>query len=283
MKVEMKLPPVTIAGEEYTVWLDDGTAASARTRPATAADLAAVIAALPEDERGTVIAELVKQGHWHEIDEAADVEAQKILDMSDDELQAEIAASCEHPERWERWSKANGRWIRMVADATARTRDAAQKLAAAIERATSAERELAAADEWRTRFWEKADDLAAEREAHAKTRQLFGAALLRLQAFGDHAFDLSNCRPPVEVHRVADSEGRPVEHDSGATAGPELKRGKAWQDSPPPPEATCHFCGGDGIATYSDGTKSTRKCHACNGTGRAWEESERRGQGGPKT
>lgn len=69
-------------------------------------------------------------------DDYTDAEADRILAMTDEEIDAEIRAAGEDPASVRKWSKATGRWCSLLAQSTART---AEEKA----RADRAEEELA--------------------------------------------------------------------------------------------------------------------------------------------
>jgi hypothetical protein len=138
--------------------------------------LAPIVASLPAAELATVMLATPKMT----IDEATDLESERILAMSDEEVLAEY----EHPERAERWGAANARWVRTLAEECRKRREAAHSLAAERARVEELERErdeaLATVSDLvrAMRIWGNAEDGIPDRGPVASAFDR-GAELLR--------------------------------------------------------------------------------------------------------
>ncbi len=86
------------------------------TRPAKLEDLAALLAALTPVQR----AKALGVEPWPGSSDEEDADADRVLAMSNEELDAEIRSMGGDPARVHKWSKAMGRWIRMAADFSGR-------------------------------------------------------------------------------------------------------------------------------------------------------------------
>lgn len=97
----------------------------------TEAHLAALLAALSPEQAQRMIATLcnVSADYTNMVDAACEAEADRILEMSDEEMDAELAAHGADPERVKKWGAATGRWIRMICDERELRRKADAELA----------------------------------------------------------------------------------------------------------------------------------------------------------
>lgn len=133
------LPSVEIDGEPHCRFYVEtdcggGQAGVWERKDATLPDLAALVAALPDEQAQAVVVELCKHAParlGEMVDDAMDAEADKILEMSDEEFDAEIREGGGDPERLKKWGAATGRWIKSCADYSQKAREAEEKLSAA--------------------------------------------------------------------------------------------------------------------------------------------------------
>jgi len=97
------------------------------------ASIAALVAALPDEQAREVIARLCESSANYDnmVDDAADADASKVLAMTDEELNAEIEAGGGDTERLHRWGAATGKWVRMVCDKNREIAELKVELAAA--------------------------------------------------------------------------------------------------------------------------------------------------------
>jgi hypothetical protein len=93
--------------------------AKAHVRAMTLAHLVAVLAALPEATQRTVWEAALPNVHML-AEDWTDAECDRILEMTDEEIDAEIVAAGENLESVKKWSRATGKWMRMLAEASAR-------------------------------------------------------------------------------------------------------------------------------------------------------------------
>jgi len=114
------LPAVTIDEKTGELWWLDSRVyirsdAGAR---ATEEHLAALLRALDPSALARVLEPFFAQPRapWPGDSDEEDAEAQRVLDMTDEELNEEIRATGGDPERVNRWGRATGRWVRMLAD-----------------------------------------------------------------------------------------------------------------------------------------------------------------------
>lgn len=114
---DRELPSVTIEGEQWSAWIECesncGMGGEEERLRMNEEHLAALLAALPDDQKARVVSELIDISPRFDemIDEASDAEARKVFDMSDEEFDAEIRECGGDPERLNRWGAAMGRWI----------------------------------------------------------------------------------------------------------------------------------------------------------------------------
>ena len=176
------LPPVTIDGEPWQAFMEcewnSGHSGKEERREMATSDLAAILAALSVDEFFEVL---------------------RASSSAGSSMRFGIEAA------------------RGLRQAESRAAASDQKLSAALERAAMLERRV---EHWHgaqirdaKRWHETEAQLAAEKEAHVKTRQLFGSALLRLQELGEHSFDLD--REPEPPSPEATCGGKRERHGFG--------------------------------------------------------------------
>lgn len=111
------------------------------TDGATETDLSAILAQLDPETRARVLRESFDDSTWAIISDADDADAQRFLDMSDEEFNAVVVELGGDPERHNRAAQAMGRWARKLGEIHAELTAAR----AEVER-LKAERDIAVAD-----------------------------------------------------------------------------------------------------------------------------------------